>query len=183
MLIRWCCSSGRPYKPRAVMARVGAGRMADPTPCAEWTVQQLIDHMVGSTDYLAAALAGREPVARSGASADDYRIGVAQRPGGTASPRGAGPDVRVAAGLQWSIGQATAGTFMDNLIHTWDLATATGQERTLDGELVDACVAMFLPDMPERGRAAGLVGPAGRRCPPDASAQDRLLGAMGTADP
>ena len=36
----------------AVMARVGAVRLGDPTPCAEWTVQQLIDHMVGSTDYL-----------------------------------------------------------------------------------------------------------------------------------
>ena len=48
----------------------------------------------------------------------------------------------------------------------------------LDPALVDACVAMFLPDMPERGRAGGLVGPA-VPVGPDASAQDRLLGAMG----
>jgi uncharacterized protein (TIGR03086 family) len=81
-------------------------------------------------------------------------------------------------GFTWSIGQATAGTFMDNLIHTWDLATATDQDRALDGELVDACVAMFVPEMPERGRAAGLVGPQ-VPVPADASAQDRLLGAMG----
>ena len=37
----------------------------------------------------------------------------------------------------------------------WDV-----QALRLDPELVDACVAMFLPDMPERGRAAGLIGPA-----------------------
>ena len=81
-------------------------------------------------------------------------------------------------GLTWSIGQAAAGTFMDNLIHTWDLATATDQECTSDDELADACVAMFLPEMPERGRSAGLVGlPV--PVPADATGQDRLLGAMG----
>ncbi len=67
---------------------------------------------------------------------------------------------------------------MDALIHTWDLATATGQDASLDPELVEACIAMFLPDMPERGRASGLVGPA-VVVPDDASAQDRLLAAMG----
>lgn len=45
-------------------------------------------------------------------------------------------------------------------------------------ELVDACVAMFLPGMPERGRAAGIVGPA-VDVPAGASPQDRLRGAMG----
>jgi uncharacterized protein (TIGR03086 family) len=67
---------------------------------------------------------------------------------------------------------------MDNLVHTWDLATATGQDRHLDDELVEACVAMFLPDMPERGRAGGIVGRA-VAVPAGAPAQDRLLGAMG----
>ena len=81
-------------------------------------------------------------------------------------------------GFEWSVAEATAGTFMDQLVHTWDLAVATGQDASLDPELVDVCVAMFLPEMPERGRAAGLVGPA-VAVPTGASAQDRLLGAMG----
>ncbi len=59
-----------------------------------------------------------------------------------------------------------------------DLARATGQDASLDTELVDACIAMFLPDMPERGRAGGVVGPA-VDVPSGASAQDRLLAAMG----
>jgi hypothetical protein len=37
---------------------------------------------------------------------------------------------------------------------------------------------LFLPDMPERGRAAGIIGPA-VEMGDDASAQDRLLAAMG----
>jgi uncharacterized protein (TIGR03086 family) len=67
---------------------------------------------------------------------------------------------------------------MDQLIHTWDLATATGQDSTLDPELVAVCSALFLPDMPEMGRAGGLVGPA-IDVPADASPQAKLLGAMG----
>ena len=67
---------------------------------------------------------------------------------------------------------------MDNLIHTWDLATATDQECTLDGELVDACVAMFLPEMPERGRSAGLVGPP-VPVPADASPRTGCSGRWG----
>ena len=73
---------------------------------------------------------------------------------------------------------AVAGTAMDQLVHTWDLAVAIGADRKLDPELVESCVAMFLPQMPDIGRSAGLVGPE-VVVPPDASAQDRLLGAMG----
>ena len=54
-------------------------------------------------------------------------------------------------GFEWTVQEATAGTFMDVLIHTWDLATATGQTADLDPELVDACVA----DVPARHARAG----------------------------
>jgi hypothetical protein len=58
------------------MARVTSEQLAKPTPCSEWTVQSLIDHMVGGPDYLLSALAGRPPKPRSGAAIDDYRAGV-----------------------------------------------------------------------------------------------------------
>jgi hypothetical protein len=82
------------------------------------------------------------------------------------------------AGFDWSVADATAGTAMDQLIHTWDLAVAIGGDRTLDMEVVEAVVALFLPRMPEIGRRAGLVGPE-VVVPVGASAQSRLLGAMG----
>jgi uncharacterized protein (TIGR03083 family) len=41
-------------------------QLALPTPCAEWTVQQLIDHLVGGTAYLLAAVAGHQPIAPTG---------------------------------------------------------------------------------------------------------------------
>lgn len=163
---------------RDVMARVSAEQFGLPTPCSEWSVQELIDHMVGSTEYLLASLEGREPAPVSGAGVADYEAGRAGALAGLAVPGALERTCRSPLGFDWTIGQATAGTFMDNLIHTWDLATATGQDPSLDAELVEACIALFLPDMPERGRAGGLVGP---EVPIDGGAapQDRLLAAMG----
>jgi uncharacterized protein (TIGR03086 family) len=161
-----------------VMAAVTVDQLPLPTPCREWTVQDLIDHMVGGPDYLLAALAGRLPEPRSGSAAVDYRKAVDEVLTGLAKP-GAGERTCMSPlGFEWTVRDAVAGTFMDTLIHTWDLAVATGQDGTLDPALVDSCVALFLPEMPERGRAAGIVGPA-VPIPDDASPQERLLAAMG----
>jgi uncharacterized protein (TIGR03086 family) len=165
-------------RAHGVMAAVTVDQLPLPTPCREWTVQDLIDHMVGGPDYLLAALAGRLPEPRSGSSAADYRKAVDEVLAGLGKP-GAGERTCMSPlGFEWTVRDAVAGTFMDTLIHTWDLAVATGQDRTLDPALVDSCVAMFLPEMPERGRAAGIVGPA-VPVPDDASPQERLLAAMG----
>ena len=161
-----------------VIATVTPDQLADPTPCAEWCVQELIDHMVASTDYLRVALDGGEQVRRSGATAADYQVGVAACLTGLAAPGVLERTCRSPLGFEWPLDQATAGTFMDNLVHTWDLATATNQDPRLDPRLVEACIALFLPMMPERGRQAGIVGPA-VPVGADASPQDRLLGAMG----
>jgi uncharacterized protein (TIGR03086 family) len=169
----------------AVMARVTSGQLAAPTPCSEWTVQDLIDHMVGGTDYLLNALAGSRAEPRSGASIDDYRGDVARVLSGLRKPGALDRTCQSPLGFEWTVGQAVAGTFMDQLIHTWDLATATGQDTRLDSELVSACSALlatFLAGMPEIGRANGLVGPA-VEVPANSSPQYRLLAEMGRQPP
>jgi uncharacterized protein (TIGR03086 family) len=153
-------------------------QLSSPTPCSAWTVQDLLDHLVGGTVYLRGAISGSPMEAPSEATAADYR---AERDRCLAALRD--PDVLSRTcpsplGFDWTVLEATAGTFMDTLVHTWDLATATGQPADLDPLLVDACTEMFLPETPERGRAAGIVGPA-VTVGDDATPQDRLLGAMG----
>ena len=161
-----------------VMARASAEQLDSPTPCASWDVQQWIDHMVGGTDYLLAAIDGEAPTAQSGRSVEDYTRGLGRLRVGLRAPGSLERTCMSPLGFEWPVAHAVAGTFMDALIHTWDLATATGQDASLDSELVEACIAMFLPDMPERGRASGLVGPA-VEVAADAPAQDQLLAAMG----
>jgi uncharacterized protein (TIGR03086 family) len=169
---------------RATVRAVEVARNVQPeqlltsTPCAEWTVQDLLDHLVGGTQYLGMALGAEPSESTTRATADDLAAGVAGCLDRLEDPAALAHRSASPLGFEWSGAEATAGTFMDVLVHTWDLASATGQDPALDPDLVDACVAMFLPDMPERGRAAGIVGPA-VSVPPGASPQDRLLGAMG----
>lgn len=163
-----------------VLQGISPEQLGDPTPCTEWSVQDLIDHLTGGTEYLCSALEGRPPGSVESATAAAFADGVAQVLAGIEEP-GALDRVCVSPlGFEWTVGQAVAGTFMDILIHTWDLARATGQDERLAPDLVAACIAMFLPDMPERGRAGGIVGPS-VPVGPDADAQTRLLGAMGRA--
>jgi hypothetical protein len=70
------------------MGGVSADQLNDPTPCADWDVQQLIDHMVGGTDHLLAALAGEAPPERSGRSVEDYNLGLARLRVGPRAPGG-----------------------------------------------------------------------------------------------
>jgi uncharacterized protein (TIGR03086 family) len=148
-----------------------------PTPCAQWSVQDLIDHMTGSMHYLLTALGDGRGVVDEG-STTRYRDARAAVLGALAEPGAEDGTCTSPLGFEWTIAEATAGTSMDNLVHTWDLARATGQDTTLDPALVEACTDMFLPDMPDQGRVAGLVGPA-VDIAEDADPQERLLAAMG----
>jgi uncharacterized protein (TIGR03086 family) len=144
------------------------------TPCSEWDVAALLEHMAGGPLYLLGAL-GADDV-ESGHWPDPAVIeAVLARLGepGALERRCMSP-----AGFEWWIAEATAGTAMDQLIHTWDLAVALGTDRALDAGVTNAVVSMFLPQMPEVGRQAGLVGPA-VEVGAGASPQEVLLGAMG----
>ena len=162
----------------AVMQTVTPGQLTLPTPCTEWSVQNLIDHMTGSTAYLRAGLVGQPPSPPSATNADDFADGATEVLSGLAEPGALERVCMSPLGFEWAISHAVLGTIMDTLIHTWDLASATGQSVALDPGLVAMCVDMFLPEMPERGRENGLVG-AAVTVSADAPAEVRLLAAMG----
>ncbi|MEZ5237007.1 MAG: TIGR03086 family metal-binding protein [Acidimicrobiales bacterium] len=159
----------------AALARsVQTDQMGAATPCSEWDVAALLEHMAGGPAYLLTALGlASVPVAGWPDRAAVERCLTALREPGALERRCQSP-----AGFEWSVAEAAAGTAMDQLIHTWDLAVALDADRTLDAEVTAAVVARFLPDMPEVGRRAGFVGPA-VAVGAGAGPQDVLLGAMG----
>lgn len=65
----------------------------------------------------------------------------------------------------------------DVFMHTWDLARATGQDETLDGDKCAQMLAGMLP-LEEMIRSSGQYGPR-VPVPADADAQTRLLGFIG----
>ncbi len=160
----------------SMVAQVRQEQRSARTPCGEWDVDALVTHMAGGTAYLLESLGLDRGAA--GTDADAYRKAVGQCVEALRTPGALERRCMSPAGFEWSVAEATAGTAMDQLVHTWDLAVAIGGDRRLDPELVDAIVVMFVPQMPEIGRSAGIVGPE-VAVPADASAQDRLLGAMG----
>ena len=134
-----------------------------PTPCSAWTVQDLLDHLAGGTEYLVAASSGTEPAAPTGTTAGGLRAGVAAVPGGFGRAGRAGPDMHVAARVRVA-GRPSRRRHVHGRAdpHLRPGPRHRAGRADLDPDLVEACMAMFLPDMPERGRAAGIVGPAVR---------------------
>ena len=118
----------------SVVERVD-GNWTAATPCADWDVRELVNHVVGEDRWTKPLVDGRT-IADVGNYLDGDLLG----------------DQPVDA--QYIL-QLTA----DHLIHGWDLAVATGQDRELDPELVGAVSAWFA-DWEHRYRSTGAV--AGR---------------------
>ena len=143
-----------------------------PTPCTEWDVAALLDHMaLGPAHLLFAA-----GVEADGPSWPDprsiERCVEALRSPGALERRCAAP-----TGLQLSLAEVASGTTMDQLIHTWDLAVGTGGDRRAGwrgrrGDRGDVLAAVARTEPTSRiGRSGGL-GRKRRLCPRSASGCD-----------
>lgn len=167
----------------AFEAKVEAVRPEDwsrPTPCDDWTVRDLVGHVVDvhgmmlrplpnglrdapsvDDDPLAAFQSARSDVERvldDPATADTEFDGMFGR-------------TRVSATIDQFMG-------FDLVVHGWDLARATGQDETMDGAEVER-IATFIERMGTATmRENGVVGPE-VPVPSDAPAQDRVLGQLG----
>ncbi|GHJ32243.1 MULTISPECIES: TIGR03086 family metal-binding protein [Streptomyces] len=158
----------------------------DPTPCAEWTVRDLVNHlaveqmwvpplvregasMADQGDALEGDLLGDDPVATWDAAAAAARDAF-REPGAL--------DRMV--GLSYGESPAThycAQMTADAAVHAWDLSRAIGADERIPKPLVDFSVrevAPYAADLEESGLFAAPVDP-----PPGADAQVRLLALLG----
>ena len=140
------------------------GNWTASTPCADWDVRQLVNHVVGEDRWTKPLVDGRT-IADVGDSLDGDLLG--ERP--VAAAREAAEEAVTAvtarlpeAGLvHLSYGEETIAQYIlqltaDHLIHGWDLAVATGQDRDLDSEVV-AVVSGWFADWEQRYRSSGVV--------------------------
>jgi uncharacterized protein (TIGR03086 family) len=151
------------------VARVAAVRneqWGDPTPCAEWSVRELVNHVV-SEELWAAPLLGGQTIEEVGNQFDGDVLGDdPQRRARTAADEAAAiVDAIVPGGgsVQLSYGEEDMGEYVrqlcaDHLIHGWDLAAATGADRSMDPELV-AEVGAWFAEREAMYRSGGAVGP------------------------
>jgi uncharacterized protein (TIGR03086 family) len=151
------------------------------TPCAEWDVRELVNHVVGEDLWTVPLLDG-STIEEVGDRFDGDVLGddpgqVAHDTGRAATSSAAqavpsGGTVRLSYGED-SVANYVSQLAADHLVHGWDLAVATGQDRTLDAELVVAVAAWFA-DWEAAYRGGGVVGP--RAGTSDDPQEDLLLG-------
>jgi uncharacterized protein (TIGR03086 family) len=162
---------------------VGDDQWDLPTPCTEWDVRALVNHVVGEERWTGPLLDGMT-IADVGDRFDGDLLGDdPQAVGRAASAESVAAVADKLAGIEavhLSYGDENPEEYVrqlcaDHLIHGWDLAAATGQDRTLDADLV-AEVAAWFADREELYRSAGIVG---QRVEAGGDPQADLLAASG----
>ena len=124
---------------RQVLAGVTPEHLSQPTPCAQWSVSDLIDHIVGAQDFFASGASGTAPSSDgSGAASGDY---LAAFDAGTQRCVTAfQADGVMEKMLTLPFGPMPGAAFVglaatDTFTHGWDLAKATGQDTDLAPDL------------------------------------------------
>ena len=166
---------------------VRAGQWHDPTPCTEWDLRVLVNHMTYENLWAAELFPGRTMAEVGdrfeGDVVGDDPIGAFNRSveGATAAVSAAGA---MEAVCHLSFGdvpgsQYAEQLFAEMLVHGWDVAKASRQDAAMDTVLVD----VGLPVAEEAMRmAAGSDALAAPVAVADAPAQTRLLALLGRRD-
>jgi len=161
---------------RQVMARVTPQQAHDPTPCPEYDVARLLDHMVGWATTFADRVEGVVPAADPDSSlagpdaAESYAAQADRMVDGYHASDRAPREGAVSVGV----------VLVETIVHGWDLATATGQGRPpYPVDAVEAALAsgqaMLRPEYRGPDQAFGAEVPVSLSAP----VLDRLVGFMG----
>jgi uncharacterized protein (TIGR03086 family) len=119
-----------------VVSGIRPDQLDNETPCANFTVRGVLEHMIGGASLFAAAFRGTPP-----SQPDLHDVLVGFGPALTelaAAMHSRGALERTIAAPFGEVEGATFARFvvLDGLIHGWDLATATGQAYEPPDELV-----------------------------------------------
>ncbi|MEU5259291.1 TIGR03086 family metal-binding protein [Amycolatopsis sp. NPDC021455] len=164
---------------------VGAGDWRRPTPCSEWNVRALVNHVVGANVRYRLLLRGAS-TERVEATRDVDHLGddapasfIATADGVVACFREEGVFDRIAhhvAGDRTGR-ELLSMRILDSAVHAWDLARAIGADETLDEDVVAFLLAYTAGlDLGPRQHA---FAPAHAGLPRTASRQDQLLHRLG----
>ena len=159
--------------------KVPADAWDNPTPCEGWAARDIVRHMADTAAYFLGR--GGENAAAA-PSADDDPVGAWKSTrdaiqGALDDPAVAGKEVESPMGkttFEELVGIFGVG---DVLVHTWDLARATGLDDTLDPAEVDRLFT-FMQPMDEMMRQGDAFGPK-VEVPDDSDEQTKLIAFTG----
>jgi uncharacterized protein (TIGR03086 family) len=163
----------------AKVAAVRPEQWADPSPCSDWTVRDLVRHVVDSEGHFE-TLVGRD--VGEIPSVDDDAVGAFAATRAMIQADLDDPE-RANASFEGFFGPSTFAEAVDRfvcfdlVVHGWDLARATGQDETIAPDEISR-VRAAAEAFGDSLRGAGVCGPA-VEVGPDASDQDGLLAFLG----
>jgi len=155
------------------------------TPCDDWDVRELVNHVVAG-NFWAGELGRGRTIEQVGDRLDGDVLGddalAAYDESARAAQGAFGAPGAMQAACAVSYGPVPGAVYsghrlIDVFIHGWDVAVATGQDTTLDPELVDACWAVVKPQAELLAGSGGFATDV--MADPNADLQTRLLALLG----
>lgn len=175
-----------------LVAAIGPGEWGLPTPCTDWSVRDVVNHLVGGNLLFVRVLGGEAlpPREELVAAARTDRLGE-DAAGAYRASAAALVDAFRADGVLEQMVTVPAGTFpgigalhlrtVEALVHGWDVAQGTGRPVAFPEDLVEDELRFTretLGRLPRRPAGQGPFAPA-QAVPDDAPALDRLAALLG----
>jgi uncharacterized protein (TIGR03086 family) len=162
----------------AKLAGVGTNGWSSPSPCDGWSARDVTVHVIRTTASVRGLLGDDGPeVDADGDLVAQWAARHASVEAALADPSHASTELKSGFGNQTF--ESLVGRLLcsDTLVHTWDLARATGQDERLDPAAVAAALGMLEP-LDETLRRPGGFAPK-RPVAAGADDQTRLLAFCG----
>jgi uncharacterized protein (TIGR03086 family) len=171
-----------------LLANIDDDQLRAPTPCPDYTLGDLIDHVNGLTvAFRFAASKQPLPAAGGGPSGDARRLGDDWRdriPTQLEQLAQAWRDTGAWEGMTAAGGVALPGqvaglvALNEVVVHGWDISRASGQPFAVDEATVAACLEFVAMSVNDRSPDSALFGPV-IEVPDDAAPLERLVGLSG----
>lgn len=139
-----------------VVRNTRSDQLGDSTPCSDWDVRALINHIIGGMNATSAGGSGDKVEMDTGVdlAADDH-VGAYERASKSALETFSEPgSLERTFTMPWgdTPGSAVLGLVLsDCVVHGWDLAQATGQHITIDDDVAEAIYGMTAKMMKPKG--------------------------------
>jgi uncharacterized protein (TIGR03086 family) len=164
-----------------VISRIRPEQWPAPTPCADWTVRQLVGHLVGMNCVFTAMLADQPPPHRDRGVPDDELEQAYRESAALLQVAFSQPGV-LDRSYRSPLGSATGAERLqirlyDLLAHGWDIAHATGQPAQLPDDAAEQALAFARVQLTDDVRP-GRFAPA-EIISTQAPALDRLAAFLG----
>ncbi len=173
---------------RRVVDNIEPGQLDNPSPCSEWTVRDVLNHITGGAEMFGLCVRdGDVPDAKLGELMTGDNLGSDYK----GSFNRAADDAEAAFAIPGAMdrivklpfGEMPAGmalniAIFDVLTHAWDLAKATGQSTDFDPEVTATAFAIAQNMLNDDLRNAGIFGPQ-VEVSESAPMTDRLAGLAG----